>query len=194
MTRYAATPILPSKHVKARGDYLRVHYKNTRETAAAIAGLKLSKAKSYLEDVRGHRQCVPFRRHNGGVGRTAQAKAFGQQQGRWPTKSAEFLLNLLQNLESNAEAKGLDTDSLAIQSISVQHAPKQRRRTYRAHGRINPYQSSPCHIEIIGTELSEDVPKWKDQKEVVHKLNKRQNRRLEIERARTILPAVTAAA
>lgn len=23
-----------------------------------------------------------------------------------------------------------------------------RRRTYRAHGRINPYMSSPCHIEL----------------------------------------------
>ena len=23
-----------------------------------------------------------------------------------------------------------------------------RRRTYRAHGRINPYMSSPCHIEV----------------------------------------------
>jgi len=27
-----------------------------------------------------------------------------------------------------------------------------RRRTYRAHGRINPYMSSPCHIELWLTE------------------------------------------
>ena len=27
-----------------------------------------------------------------------------------------------------------------------------RRRTYRAHGRINPYMSSPCHIELILNE------------------------------------------
>ena len=27
-----------------------------------------------------------------------------------------------------------------------------RRRTYRAHGRINPYMSSPCHIEVILVE------------------------------------------
>lgn len=27
-----------------------------------------------------------------------------------------------------------------------------RRRTYRAHGRINPYMSSPCHIEMWLTE------------------------------------------
>ena len=27
-----------------------------------------------------------------------------------------------------------------------------RRRTYRAHGRINPYMSSPCHTEICIVE------------------------------------------
>ena len=31
----------------------------------------------------------------------------------------------------------------------MNRAPKMRRRTYRAHGRINPYMSSPCHIEMI---------------------------------------------
>jgi large subunit ribosomal protein L17e len=29
---------------------------------------------------------------------------------------------------------------------------KQRRRTYRAHGRVNPYMSSPCHIEMTLAE------------------------------------------
>merc|ERR1711962_920824 len=70
-------------------------------------------------------------------------------QGRWPKKSAEFLLHMLKNAESNAELKGLDVDSLVIEHIQVNKAPKMRRRTYRAHGRINPYMSSPCHIEMI---------------------------------------------
>jgi large subunit ribosomal protein L17e len=30
-----------------------------------------------------------------------------------------------------------------------------RRRTYRAHGRINPYMSSPAHIEMILVEREE---------------------------------------
>lgn len=34
-----------------------------------------------------------------------QAKAFKHSQGRWPKKSAEFLLQLLKNAESNAEYK-----------------------------------------------------------------------------------------
>jgi ribosomal protein uL22 len=57
--------------------------------------------------------------------------------GRWPKKSAEFLLQLLRNAESNADYKGLDVDRLVIEHIQVNHAPCLRRRTYRAHGRIN---------------------------------------------------------
>ena len=57
---------------KARGFDLRVHFKNTRETAQAIKGMHLRKAISYLDDVEKKKQIVPFRRYNGGVGRKAQ--------------------------------------------------------------------------------------------------------------------------
>ena len=36
--------------------------------------------------------------------------------------------------------------------FKVNAAAKQRRRTYRAHGRINPYMASPCHVEIMLSE------------------------------------------
>jgi len=35
----------------------------------------------------------------------SQAKQWGWTQGRWPKKSAEFLLHMLKNAESNAELK-----------------------------------------------------------------------------------------
>merc|ERR1711860_45749 len=109
----------------------------------------------------GQTECVPFRRYCKGVGRHAQAKNWkaGGSLGRWPKKSAEFLLQLLKNAESNAEYKGLDTDHLVIEHIQVNRAPKMRRRTYRAHGRINPYMSSPCHIEVILAEREQAVPR-----------------------------------
>jgi len=121
----------------AKGAYIRVHFKNTRETAMAIKGMGLKKAQAYLGDVVLHKQAVPFRRFNGGVGRCAQANVFGVTQGRWPVKSCEHVLALLKNAESNAEAKGLNLDACVIKHIQVNQAPKQRRRTYRAHGRIN---------------------------------------------------------
>merc|ERR1719512_540807 len=118
MTRYASEPDNATKSAKAKGSNLRVHFKNTRETA----------------------------------------------QGRWPLKSAEFLLQLLKNAESNAEYKGLDPDHLVIEHIQVNRAPKMRRRTYRAHGRINPYMSSPCHIEVCLVEKEQAFSK-KDEPE-----------------------------
>jgi len=161
MVRYSKKPKNAAKSVKSRGSYLRVHFKNTHEAAAAVAGWKLSKALAYLDAVKDHKRCIPFRHFAGKVGRTAQAKEFGTTRGRWPVKSVEFIYGLLKNAESNAEVKGLDPTRLVIKHIQVNQAPKQRRRTYRAHGRINPYMSSPCHIEIILTEYPGKVEKDK---------------------------------
>ncbi|KAK2648233.1 hypothetical protein Ddye_015722 [Dipteronia dyeriana] len=137
-----------------------LYVQNTRETAHALRMLPLAKAKRYLEDVMVHKQAIPFRRFCRGVGRTAQAKNRQPNgQGRWPAKSAKFILDLLKNAESNAEVKGLDVDALYISHIQVNQAQRQRRRTYRAHGRINPYMSSPCHIELIVSEKEESVKK-----------------------------------
>ncbi|XP_044796514.1 60S ribosomal protein L17-like [Bubalus bubalis] len=121
--------------------------------------MHIRKATKYLKDVTFKKQCVPLRRYNGGAARCAQAKQWGWTQGRWPKKSAEFLLHMLRNAESNAELKGLDVDSLVIEHIQVNKAPTMRHRTYRAHGRINPYMSSPCHIEMILPEKEQIVPK-----------------------------------
>ena len=102
--RYAATSIDNAKSARARGSYLRTSFKNTRETAQAINGWRLERALTFLNNVLEHKEAVPFRTFNRGVGRTSQSKAFYlAPQARWPKKSAEFLLNLLQNAESNAE-------------------------------------------------------------------------------------------
>ena len=53
---------------------------------------------------------------------------------------------------------------LYMKSVKVNRAPKMRRRTYRAHGRINPYMSSPCHIEVCLVEKEQAFSK-KDEPE-----------------------------
>ena len=75
------------------------------------------------------------------------------------SRPSVYLLELLRNAESNAELKSLDVDSLFVEHISVNEAPSNRRRVYRAHGRINPFMSHPCHIEMILTEGEERVAK-----------------------------------
>ena len=127
------------------------------KTAQAVKGMHIRKATKYLKDVTFKKQRVPFRRYNGGAAGCAQAKQRGWTQGRGPKKSAELLLHMRRNAKSHAELKGLDVDSLVIEHIQVNKAPKTRRRTYRAHGRINPYVSSPCHIEMILPEKEQIV-------------------------------------
>ena len=142
---------------RAAGRDLRVHYKNTYETAKAVQGLTIVKAKQYLKDVLAHRRCVPYTKHYGGVGRTGQAAEFGKTLGRWPEKSVKVVLGLVNNLQSNANAKNLK--NLSIDHVQVDRAAKGRRRTYRAHGRIGPYLSCQAHIQLFATEKAVDVKK-----------------------------------
>ena len=43
--------------------------------------------------------------------------------GRWPEKSVKFILRLLKNAESNADAKNIEVEELFIKNIVVQQAP-----------------------------------------------------------------------
>lgn len=70
--RYAAQHIPTAKSARSRGSYLRVSFKNTRETAQAINGWKLGRATKYLENVMEMKEAVPMRRYAGSTGRSAQ--------------------------------------------------------------------------------------------------------------------------
>ena len=90
MVRYSLDPENPTNSCKSGGSNLRVHFKNTRETAQAIKGMHIRKATKYLKDVTLKKQCVPLRRYSSGVGRCAQAKQWGWTQGRWPKRVLNF--------------------------------------------------------------------------------------------------------
>lgn len=103
-------------------------------------------------------QAIPIRISKGGRGRHAQAKAFRTPGSLcfWPKNATQVVLDLLKNAEANAESKSLDADSLVVAHAQANQAPKGRRRTYRAHGRIGPYMSVPAHVEVM---LKEAAPK-----------------------------------
>ena len=159
MVHYSRKPQVASKAAHAKISNLKVHYKNTFNTANAIQGMELKKAQKYYRQVLAKTRCVPFKRYAGKVGRTAQAKEWGQTKGRWPRKSVIAVLDLLKNAEANAVAKGLDPKKLVVKHVQVDQAPRTRRRTFRAHGRIGPYMCCPCHVQLILTEAKKAVPK-----------------------------------
>ena len=151
-----------------------MHFKHCVGIASAIKGMKIGKAKQYLQNVLGYTEAIPMTKYTGGIGRHAVAKQYktpGDKCG-WPQKATKSFLDLLRNVESNAESKGLSLDDCVITDTNVNQAPKMRRRTYRAHGRINAYMSSPAHITLIAQEKNDEVVKEKEVKPV--KLSKKQ--------------------
>ena len=179
VTTYSRNPT-SDKHAKASGKDIKVSFKNTYECAKMMKGWTIEEARKYYKDVLNHQRCVPFTRFNGGIGRTAQAKEFKLTQGRWPEKSLKYLLSLLDNLESNANAKQLNLKELIIKHVQLNRAAQGRRRTYRAHGRITPYMSHPFHIEVWAQEKSKNVekPEKKDKVYSLKKISKRKIHRL----------------
>jgi len=166
MVKYSRVPQDVEHSAQSHGSQIRVHYKHCREVCHTIQGMKLNEAKKFLRDVLHFRQAVPFTRHNSGCARHAQAKQRkvpGDQCG-WPKKATQIVLGLLLNAEANAEAKKLDKTKLYVWSALAQRAIKQRRRTYRAHGRITAYKSCPAHVEIILRESSNKVAAAKEEK------------------------------
>ena len=150
MVKYAKKPSNQAAFAKGKKDDAKVHFKNTWETARVLKGMSIPRARKYLHNVISTKESVPFVKYNGGVSR--KANPWGVSQVRFPKKSAIALLDVLRKCERTAKQKGLERRKLIVDSTMVQQAPKLRRRTFRAHGRINPYNYSPCHIQMIVAE------------------------------------------
>lgn len=183
MVKYSAEPASDVKSAKSRGSNLRVHFKHCREVSHAIKGMQLVKAKKFLEDVLEYKQAVPFTKFTGGCGRHAQGKlrkAPGDKV-KWPQKATKVVLELLKNAEANAEMKGLDTEIMYVSHAQANRAMKQRRRTYRAHGRIGPYMSSPAHVELILAERAVGIARAaEDEPKKVIKLSRKRQAQLRL--------------
>ena len=100
-----------TKHVRASIREKKISHKHARETATAIKGLTIEKARDYMLSVIAKERAIPFRRFKNQVGHRSDP---GMMSGRYPEKTAGEFLKLLDNLESNAEYKGMDMDRLKI--------------------------------------------------------------------------------
>lgn len=164
MPKSYCTEILDVENtVKACINNAKVSFKNTRETCATLRGRTVNDCIKYLNNVIEKKECVPMRRYATGCGNTRQANKFRtgkwlNTRGRWPKKSAETVIKLLNNILTNARNKNLDADSLVVKMVAVNKAPKICGRLFRAHGRINPFNKSPCHIQMVAVKKQEDVP------------------------------------
>src|SRR3972149_4316184 len=92
---------------------------------------------------------VPFRRYKTQVGHKSDP---GVMSGRYPQKSATEFLKLLDNLESNAEYKGMDLDRLKIINATVHKGVLIKRFIPRAMGRATLKNNVLTHVEPVAQE------------------------------------------
>jgi len=96
------------------------------------------------------KRSIPFRRNKNQVGHRSDP---GTMSGRYPQKAATEILKLLDNLESNAEYKGIDLDRLKIINATVHKGRLMKRFTPRAMGRASPKNNAFTHVELVAQEV-----------------------------------------
>ena len=148
--KYAFQNYDKTKHVRSALREKTISHKHAREIAVKIKGMSIDKARSYLEDVVRLKRAVPFRRYHNEVGHKSDT---GVMSGRYPQKAAGEFIKLLDNLESNAEYRGMDLDRLRIVNATVHKGRKIQRFIPRAMGRATPKIDILTHIELVAQEI-----------------------------------------
>ncbi len=139
-----------TKHVRSSLREKDISHKHAREIAVAIKGLSIEKARDYLQAVINKERAIAFGRYKNQVGHRSDP---GMMSGRYPQKSAKEFIKVLDNLESNAEYKGMDLDRLKIINATVHKGVLVKRFTPRAMGRATPKNNVLTHVELVAQEI-----------------------------------------
>jgi large subunit ribosomal protein L22 len=148
--KYSFQSYDPLLHIRASGREVDVSPKTAREVCKAINGMFLNDAKDYLEAVKEKKVPVSFRRYKRGGAHRSEINGF--HAGGYPVKAATKVLEVLSNLESNAEFKGRDLDRMRIIHAAASRGRVIRAYTPRAQGRSSPSFNTLVHIELVATE------------------------------------------
>ncbi|MEM1951109.1 MAG: 50S ribosomal protein L22 [Candidatus Nitrosocaldus sp.] len=142
-----------SKHVRASIREVDISHKHAIEICNAIKGMRLEKAKEYLEKVVAKEIPVPFRHYHTKVGHRSELKGKNAfPAGRYPVKAAREILRLLENLEANSEYKGMDLDRVTIIHACAYPGVKIRKFIPRAFGRSSARFNTLTHVELVAAE------------------------------------------
>lgn len=135
--------------VKSIGRDINISFKHAVVICDSLRGMKLVDAISLLEGVIVLEKSIPFKRFNKGV---SHRKGLGKNNiAAYPKKAAREILNVLRNLETNADYKGLDTERLKIISIQANKGIARKRR--KPKGRWQIWKSQFVSIQVIAKEI-----------------------------------------
>ena len=143
MVKYCVT-VDPDKTAKAYGYELHCSHKDSRNIAYALRGMKIEKAKSYLQNIIDMKQALPTVYHH-----RKRAHQTGIGPGSYPQKAARYVLKILDNAENNAEYKGFDAENMRISHIAAYRGRIIKGVMPRAQGRATDKNTITTNIEII---------------------------------------------
>src|SRR3989338_4803370 len=105
---------------RAQGVGLAVSMKQSAEVCRFIKGKKYTDAVRLLEGTIAVKTPVPYTRFNrGGTGHRPKIGP-----GRYPVKSAGYILKLLKSAQANASQKSLNINSLVVKAAIAKQGPK----------------------------------------------------------------------
>lgn len=131
---------------KAAGIAMPVSFKQSVEVCSYIRGKGLRASINALNRVVEGLSAVPYRRYNrGGTGHRP-----GMATGRYPKNTCTEIIKLLEDVQANAQHKGLNANKLVIRSISAQKAAKQFH-----YGRKRRTKMKRTHIEVVVKEKND---------------------------------------
>lgn len=145
---YSTTQLAPEKTVRTSAREINVSPKHSRELCKAIKGLRIDEARELLEKVLRKEEVIPYKRFRKERGHKRGAKG----PGGFPVKPARIFLKLIDELEANAEFKGLSPDNIRITQALAHKGRKIPRIIERAFGKSSPFNRVLVHIELVGEE------------------------------------------
>jgi large subunit ribosomal protein L22 len=141
----------PATTAKAMAYEINVSPKHCIEILRQVRGMKVTRAKAYLENVIEKKESVPFKRFARNVGHKRHQSGWGS--GRYPVKASKEILKLIKHAEANAEYKGLEPENM-----SIVHATSKTGRVIqgvmpRAMGRATAWNIETVTVEVVLGEV-----------------------------------------
>jgi large subunit ribosomal protein L22 len=134
----------PEKTSRALGKEIRVSPKHCREVLKEVRGMKVEKAKEYLEGVMEKTTPVPYSRFKKYLSPKPKVGP-----ARYPVKAAEAILKVIESAKANAEYKGLDSENMRIKVACASRGRIEQGYMPRAYGRSSPWNEQTTNIEIV---------------------------------------------
>ena len=129
---------------RAIGMALPVSFKQSVEICRFIGNKNVNDAKKMLQNVVEKKSAIPFKRYNWDLG---HKKKIGPA--RYPEKASKEFIKLIENVEANAQFRGLNTSNLTIVHVSAHKAGK----TWH-FGRKSRRRMKRTNVEIIVEETA----------------------------------------